>query len=160
MHNTESPAGASVAVTRCAVPRPALLLGGAGLIPVIGLSTWILVLPDSNPPLTALIGYCATILAFLGGAEWGLAAPQGGTQGVLWRRFSLSVMPSLLGWLALLLQSRPAIAVLLSGFVWTVVYDHRLGSVGDAPEWYPRLRWPLSLVMIACLTAVLSILEH
>jgi hypothetical protein len=87
--------------TETAIPRPALLLGWAGVIPfaAFAFATALeLRLPGLRPE-PILLAYAAAILSFMGGAQWGLAigeAPVGG------QRLAVSVIPALLAWTALL----------------------------------------------------------
>jgi hypothetical protein len=84
------------------LPFPAFWLGLGGLIPVgacaagafIGPHTW------RGLALTALIGYGAVILAFLGAVHWGLAlaaTAEAETRHVR-TRLTLGVVPALIGW--------------------------------------------------------------
>jgi hypothetical protein len=87
--------------------RIAGVLGNLGLLPFFALAvaSW-LPLGDTGARLVllALVGYAAVILSFLGAVHWGLAllSPQL-DKTALWNTLGWGVLPSLLGWLALLL---------------------------------------------------------
>ncbi len=57
-----------------AIPRPALLLGWAGVIPFAALSAALLagLEPIGDIALRGLPAYAAVILGFMGGVQWGL----------------------------------------------------------------------------------------
>ena len=83
------------------IPRPAMLLGAAGLLPSLAM-----------PPLLAAGGtaaafalqagpaYGALIASFIGGAWWGLAANRA-EGAALTRWLAASVLPMLAAWVAL-----------------------------------------------------------
>ena len=132
------------------IPLPALVLGLAGLIPFIasaaalwlGDSVWRF---DSG---TALIAYGAVILSFLGGIRWGVEItqrPQRPATGAL----LFSVLPSLLAWGALLVQSLInlplAVVTLIVGFVLQFLSDRRAARSNILPLWFGKLRLILSV---------------
>src|SRR5579872_4190612 len=93
------------------LPATALAIGLAGLVPFIGLGIAALATPDpvaTQRWLLALVGYGALVLAFLGGVHWGFVLhPQlpadlpADARGDA-TRLGLGVLPSLIGWAALL----------------------------------------------------------
>ncbi len=128
-----------------AIPRPALWLGLAGLIPFVALAalSW---LPGSHTDwvVPLLTGYGVVILSFMGGCRWGLAAAGFG-QGQGTRLFALSVTPALYAWIVALLPDAQAQALLAVGLLALLAADLHLTKTGGAPDWWPSLRWPLSL---------------
>ena len=86
------------------VPRNALILGLAGLMPFVAAALCVLILEPWAHPMVRFAAqvYAVVILSFLGGVHWGLAMAAGpaGTQGP---RLFWSVMPSLIAWPALFL---------------------------------------------------------
>jgi len=136
------------------VPSAAAWLGGLGVLPFVGLS---LATAFSNDDFKAqlsfaLLAYGAVILSFLGGIHWGLAI--GGvaqTDNVLLRRITLSIVPSLVAWAALLTPFRSGFAVLAAAFIAMLLVDIRASRKQEAPAWYPNLRWPLSCAAVAAL---------
>jgi hypothetical protein len=138
------------------LPRGAIRLGWAGVLPFVGLALaawW----PDArDPAMRAFLAYGALILSFLGGARWGRAMAAGAGTG----QFAASVIPSLWGWLAwLLLPPVPALCLLAGGFALVAWWDGR-GDAIAAPGSFRRLRRGLSLAVLAChalaLAAMLS----
>ena len=108
----------------------------------------------ARPAIFALAAYGAVILSFLGGIRWGLALLSGEavpTERQLFVRLLLSVLPSLLGWMALLVSPITSLLVLAAGFGAVLALDIQAARSGDAPHWYPRLRVPLSLMVIGSL---------
>ena len=136
------------------VPSAAAWLGGLGIIPFAGLSLATLFATGGLKAqlLFALMAYGAIILSFLGGIHWGLAigaVPQ--TDNSLLRRIALSILPSLVAWVALLTSSSMGVLVLAAAFVAMLVVDIRASRMHEAPAWYPKLRWPLSCGAVAAL---------
>ena len=131
------------------IPVAAQRLGFSGLLPFFGSA----VCAFSSDPvihefsLRALAGYGAIILSFLGGVRWGLAmavlAPD-----KLAIPLSLSILPSILGWAALLLPATSGLHLLAACFLALLLADLKLPA---APIWYRNLRLPLSIGAIAAL---------
>ena len=130
-------------------------LGGLGGLPFVALAlaTHLAGEPWRGLGVHALAAYGATILSFLGGVHWGLAIashrqdPQLKLAGWL----VLSVIPSLLGWAALLLPMQAGLTVQATSFAMMLVVDLRATRIGRAPAWYPTLRIPLTCVVVASL---------
>ena len=155
-------------VTKKRLPVLAVVLGVLGLIPFLGCTIGIILFPSDVPApnlVRAIIAYGAVILAFLGGVHWGLAldpaptmvAP--GQAAIDNRRLALGVLPSLIGWAALLVSvastSLIAIVLLILGFVGTTLVEQRAHRSGALPGSYMALRWVLSAVALLCLVVVL-----
>jgi hypothetical protein len=144
-----------------AIPRAALILGMAGLIPfgVLGVVTRFgpslgLDRLVSITALNGLIVYATCILSFMGGAQWGLAMTRPDAS---WRAYGVAVMPALI---AAFLHLAGAIGVLgpnavLVGFAVTFTalfaYDVWTINRGEAPAWYAPIRLGLTIVVVACL---------
>lgn len=153
-------------MNRTTLPPFAVVLGVAGIIPFLVCSVTVLALRDPDAAgrvLVALIGYGATILAFLGGVHWGFAlptpdapAPRQAQQ----MRLGLGVLPSLAGWLALVLPLVAAaelgLALLAVAFVGLVAVEARATERGFLSRPYMWLRWGLSAAVVTCLLAVLA----
>ncbi len=141
------------------LPASAILIGLLGLIPFLGCAAATLWLPGDKGQsyLSALIAYGAVILSFLGAVHWGLVigatAPRVGGM-----RLTLGVVPSLVGWLALLLGgavgSGAALLLLIGGFAATIYGEQRAARAGLVPPGYMRLRWGLSVTVILTLSLV------
>lgn len=141
-----------------AVPTPALVLGAAGVLPFVflTLATWVGFEPFGRPPTSVQALYALAILSFMGAIHWGLAMarPVGSaTWGYL-----LSVVPALVGWFALaFLPMRSALWVMAATFGLLLLYDLRAVRLGVAPAWYPALRVPLTVVVVASLAVTASL---
>ena len=150
------------------LPIVAVVLGVAGLLPFLGCTIGILLFPGEVPVprlVMALIDYGAVILAFLGGVHWGFALePAPGLveptrPSTDRKRLALGVIPSLIGWAALLipLVSSPlvAVALLVVGFAVTTMVEQQAQRRGAVPAAYMALRWVLTAVVLICLVTVL-----
>ncbi len=136
-----------------AIPRPALILGWAGVIPfallttavVLDITLWAL------DPRWGLRAYGACILSFLGGVQWGLLLPR--NEGGLspFPRYLFSILPSLVGFLCLLIPNLPGLIGLLIGFIGLLAYDVSTMRHGLAPRWYASLRVQLTVAVVLLL---------
>ncbi len=123
-----------------AIPKSALVLGLAGAIPFVAFAAaralgWPTL--AGFPVTTALLGYGAVILSFLGGIRWGSALnePDGVRQGL---QLTLSVVPSLVAWAALLMPPERGLVILLFGVIAQGVSDAGLARTGQYPAWFGR----------------------
>jgi hypothetical protein len=136
------------------IPAPAVVLGAAGLIPFLLLTgAWLTgnVLP-STVARGALIAYSIAILSFMGAVHWGLA--MNATPGDQpWRRYFVSVIPALAATATAFVEGGLQFVWLAVCFLGLLVYDLFAVRRGEAPRWYPRIRWPLTLTVCACLGA-------
>ena len=134
-------------------------LGYGGLLPFV-VSAFAVWADSSNSSLWryALVAYGAVILSFVGALHWGFAMSQ--SDMTMHQRtycFVWSVVPALMAWLALLMTSKYAIAMLVAGFLTHFWQDRRLVQVANLPGWYLPLRMRLTLVAcIALLSGYLS----
>ncbi|MBW4023966.1 MAG: DUF3429 domain-containing protein [Proteobacteria bacterium] len=147
-----------------------LLLGFLGLIPFLVCAylacAWRE--PADARAMLALIAYGSVILSFLGGVHWGFAlaeppaslaglAPASTRQDPAHRpRIGLGVLPSLTGWVALLiavLAPAPVIAlcVLIAGFLATNIAEQSAYRRGWVSGRYLWLRWVLTVIVVALL---------
>ena len=153
MEGPEPSLGAGPRASLRDVPRPALVLGVAGLIPFLAgiAGVWALGYPAYILALNLTMAYAAVILAFLGAVHWGLALAQGAAGN--WRRLAPSVLPALAGWFALILPNAFGLLLLAVGFAAVFLVDRTAVAAGRAPGWYKALRKPLTLVVLASLAA-------
>lgn len=139
------------------VPAIAAWLGGLGAVPFVALAVAMLGLDGLTRAFVvqALLGYGAVILSFLGGIHWGMAiAPRATPAGAgLARRLAWSVVPSLVGWAALLVPPVTGLFALAAAFAAMLGIDLQATKLGAAPAWYPVLRVPLTLAVVAALVA-------
>nr|WP_314443546.1 DUF3429 domain-containing protein [uncultured Sphingomonas sp.] len=132
------------------VPRPALLLGLAGLLPPLALTAGALLdLGLFAPSMPGFVlTYAAVILSFIGGTWWGFASRQ---QRPGWGLLGISVVPSLAGWAAIFsFQPPTALFALTVALVATLALDAVLVRRRLAPGWWMKLRVPLSLGLALC----------
>ena len=145
------------------LPKFAIALGLAGLLPFIAASLGALAFQGdwADRSLLALLAYGATILAFLGGVHWGLALLDEQAERVQRLRYGLGVLPSLIGWGALLVTfiglPRTGLLLMLAGFIATTAVEARAARRGLMPQPYMWLRWALSGGVVVCLATVLLV---
>lgn len=140
------------------IPRPALWLGLAGLLPSITALVVMLALPGMRElAASAGLGYGAVIASFVGGSWWGLAAGRASPEAMPCY-LGLAVMPGLLAWLAVLVPPMTGFGVLALLFAVLPPTDRRLLHEGVSPLWWLALRWPLSLAMAALQAAMALVL--
>jgi hypothetical protein len=146
------------------IPRSALLLGLAGLIPFLwgaltvlspaaanwGISTFG---PRFIGPYVQLF-YGAIILSFMSGVLWGFAAKPGGRGATM--GYALSVIPAL--WAFLMTGSGPVSAGinLMVGFVGLLALDWHFWRNGMAPAWWMQLRILLTGIVIISFIPVIG----
>ena len=138
------------------VPRPALVLGGLGLIPFLAgaIGAW-----ASGPELAGVaiplqFFYAAAVASFLGAVHWGLAIADPGRR-ALGLRLGWSVVPALIAWPLTALELEPlqmGLGLLLL-FPITMAADLAAAKRGWTPAWYPTLRLPLTIVATLCIAA-------
>ncbi|WP_051645060.1 DUF3429 domain-containing protein [Labrenzia sp. DG1229] len=135
------------------VPSPGKWLGGAGVVPFLACALLALLGPQPGASWAAqvLVCYGAVILSFLGGIQWGLATGSADPTDVLTRRLGLSVVPSLVGWGALLLPVFWGLLLLVGAFALVFFLDLQATRRGEAPTWFPRLRAPLRIAVMVSL---------
>lgn len=142
-------------------PSPwARLLSYAGVIPFVGpaAALW-MVRPEDWPILVAaLLGYGATIVSFLGAIHWGLVMRQAAVQpppALLW-----GVMPSLLGWVALLLDGKKGL-LLIAALLWAcLMVDRKLYSRYHLQAWLPMRLWLTLVSSSSCLAAAVALSQQ
>lgn len=95
-----------------------------------------------------LSAYAACALSFLGAVHWGLAMRE---QPVPAARLAVSILPVLVGFVALAIGGRAGLSVMAAGFLGALAYDIYGARRDFVPAWYPRLRWPLTGIALVCL---------
>ena len=151
------------------LPSLAFALGLVGLVPFIVCGVAALKVqtePAATSWLHALIGYGAVVLAFWGGAQWGnlLATAHPPADGSNMRegsRLTLTVAPPLIGWVALLVVTLPlyevALAILIVGYIATLVAEMHWRRQGLLPAASLWLRWGLTVVVVVVLVTTLAL---
>ncbi len=136
------------------VPPAAFILGFLGAVPFVGLAGLaFLAAPMGVWAATALLAYGAIILSFMGGVHWGWAMAADEPD---FTRLGTSVLPSLLGWGGFLLGGTAGLVVIALGFAALLWLDLEAVKAGRAAAWYRRLRWPLTLIVVASLLVAAS----
>ena len=123
------------------------LLGYAGLIPFVVQSAFLSIFPDSiykDIFIFSLLAYGVTIVSFLGAIHWGLTMQQNTPN---WFLLVWGVIPSLLGWISLLLGSVNGLLILAATLWLCFVVDYRI---------YPKFGLQHWMCMRFILTAVAS----
>ncbi len=95
----------------------------------------------------AFSGYSATILAFLGGIRWGIGMVSRAHRR---RVLTLSALPSLAGWILLLVPSPWVFAGFAAAFALQGEWDMRATRRRELPDWFGRLRLVLTGVVVLC----------
>jgi hypothetical protein len=139
------------------IPRSALLLGLAGLIPFVAAAAVITLRPTYpmggiDLPLAGygqmvMHAYGRVILAFMAGVLWGFAAKGGAG---LWA-YAASVAPALWVFFTSFLPDRQEPMTLAIGFAVLLALDWAFARAGLTPPWWMRLRSILTAVVLACL---------
>lgn len=142
------------------IPRAALLLGLAGLLP-FGWNLGTLLSPALAQTALDWLGprfvgpyvglaYGTVILSFMAGVLWGFAV-----RAKSWVYYALSVTPAL--WAFFFVGGGPEQATLwlISGFAGLLALDWVFWQAGLAPAWWMRLRLILSAVVLASLALAL-----
>jgi hypothetical protein len=141
------------------MPTIVLPLSLLGLVPLIVFACGAVghIPETAERMLVALIDYAALVLAFAGGVHWGLALEPGTTRPSL--RFGAGVLPMLVAWVALVLAQliapTVALAVLILGYLATVLTEHRAAQRQLVPARYVWSRWGFSVVAVVMMAMVL-----
>jgi hypothetical protein len=137
-----------------AAPLPALVFGLAGLIPFMGLPLLAFEASagERQMALAALLGYGAVIVSFVGALQWAYAVRDLATGYSAWRRYGLSVLPALLGWLSLQMSVGSGLRLQAGVFVLVLLLERTwLLAAVVLPEWFSALRLLLTLLAASCL---------
>jgi hypothetical protein len=120
--------------------RSAWILALLGLVPLYAAAAALWLAPPNlaGPALLALLAYAAAVLAFLGGARWGLevARPEGPRPAPL----ALSVLPALAACGLLVGSFRLSAAWQLGGFLAAFLLQGAWDAASAGPPWHRRLR--------------------
>ena len=129
----------------------AAALGYGGLIPfaagVVALAAGV---PSQELAAFHLVAYGAVILSFIGAVHWGVALGlANGGSGLLIG----SVVPSLIGWVSLLLPAAAGMPLQVLCFAALYAYERKTLWPSAFPAWYRKLRTHLTLA-VATMMAV------
>ncbi|OJJ49436.1 hypothetical protein ASPZODRAFT_60380 [Penicilliopsis zonata CBS 506.65] len=158
------------------VPKEALFLGMAGVVPYLAtsLETCYLAYEVNRAQLLGdglifsgqsaelmlhmlepvQVGYGAVILSFLGAIHWGLEwAGYGGKFG--YKRYAAGVIAPAVAWPTLLFPVEYALITQFLAFTFLYYNDARAAAAGRAPHWYGMYRFVLTFVVGASIVASL-----
>ena len=141
------------------MPTIVLPLSLLGLVPLIVFACGAVghIPETAERMLIALIDYAALTLTFAGGVHWGLALLPATLRPTL--RFSAGVVPMIVAWVALVLAQfiapSVALAVLIVGYLATILTEHRAGRRLLVPMRYVWIRWGFSVVAMVMMAMVL-----
>ncbi|MEF3048315.1 DUF3429 domain-containing protein [Pseudotabrizicola sp. L79] len=141
------------------IPKSALALGLAGLIPFVWGALSVL-----SPALAGFganqfgplftgtylsLTYGTVILSFMSGVLWGFATKAEDEDAAI--SYVLSVIPAL--WAFFMVNGDPADAAvnLAAGFAGLLLLDWHFWKQGTAPNWWLRMRAGLTAVVLICL---------
>lgn len=131
---------------------PARWLGYGGLIPFFALSLLTLIGSEavSGWANQALMAYGAVILSFVGALHWTRGLDAGNSSDAA-RLLSVSVIPALLAWTALLLPAHAGLLLLAAGFGLLYAYDRTAWRLSP---WFLSLRSHLTAGAVGSLMVV------
>ena len=142
------------------IPRSALILGLAGVLPFLwgaltllsdALASWGLANLGARfiGPYVQLY-YGAVILSFMSGVLWGFATKAEGARAAT--GYALSVIPAL--WAFFMTGGGPVSAGmnLIFGYLGLLVLDFAFWRWGLAPAWWMQLRILLTALVVICLS--------
>ena len=141
------------------MPTIATTLSLLGLLPLIVFAGGAVghIPETAERMLVALIDYAALTLAFAGGVHWGLALLPEAVRPSL--RFLAGVVPMIVAWMGLVLAQlvapSVALAVLILGYLATVLTEHRAAQRLLVPARYVWIRWTFSVVAVVAMAMVL-----
>lgn len=127
-------------------------LGYAGLIPFILLTfgCWVTDPAWLSAFIKGQLAYGVLILSFVGGVHWGAAMLAHLNAEQTRHALSWSVVPALAGWIATMIGGF-GFLVLILGFAGAYQVDKRLYAWYGTPEWFIRLRYRLTVVVVSAL---------
>jgi hypothetical protein len=142
------------------IPRPALFLGGLGLLPFLYGVGLILTAPGTLPTfglfessadggVHVLERFGAAILGFMGGCLWGFASAPNRMPTLL--LLGASAVPAFVAFVAIRPDATLSLIWLAFGFVVLQAIDVFFHRRGVAPAYWLSLRLPLTAAVIACL---------
>lgn len=141
------------------VPRSALWLGLAGVIPFVwGAASAMVpslaaasyeVLPPVFVGAVVLVTYGTVILSFMSGVLWGFATKATGREAAV--GYALSVLPALWAFIMVRDTSDTSVIWLAAGFAALLALDLSFARQGLAPAWWMRLRVLLTAIVLVCL---------
>jgi hypothetical protein len=147
--STAVPTAPGVPPLRERPPGWARALGAAGLIPFVAGALAVALADEAAraPAAQALAAYAAVIVSFLGGIHWGLAFARLAPPPAM---FAWGVLPSLVGWAALLLPPAAGLALLAAMIAVCYAVDHRVYPRLQVGHWLPLRRALSAVAALSC----------
>ncbi|KAL6301612.1 hypothetical protein BKA93DRAFT_751827 [Sparassis latifolia] len=158
------------------VPTPFMVLGLAGGLPYLGLSSATIYLAyqaglavtggigsmDPGVAITMLhqaldfqVTYGAVLLSFVGALHWGMEfSGYGGHKG--YARLLLGAAPVVFGWSTLALPPMEALIAQWVGYTAVWWADSKATAAGWAPRWFSQYRFYLSILVGTCIISSLA----
>ena len=141
------------------IPKPAFLLGWAGVIPFlwgvatvfhVGLSEWTIetIGPRFVGQYLHLL-YGTVILSFMSGVIWGFSTKAERKHAAV--GYTLSVIPALWAFFMVDNGSKDGTDDLIVGFLGLLLIDWYFWRLQLAPPWWIRLRFLLTCMVVLCL---------
>eukprot|EP00164_Ancoracysta_twista_P009358 GFYU01013841.1.p1 GENE.GFYU01013841.1~~GFYU01013841.1.p1 ORF type:complete len:302 (-),score=13.58 GFYU01013841.1:666-1571(-) len=128
------------------IPRPALVAGVVSVIPMVVCSVAPLALHYGYGPL--LIGsqlcYSASMLSCLSTVQFGALIAS--KEEISWSKVLLTAVSPTTAWVAMNVPPSYSVATLMLGYTAALVIDLEVVKTGLLPEWYARLRTPLTII--------------
>lgn len=134
-----------------------------GLVPFVlpALLVWVLGVgnPLSDPLIAMFRNYSVVILSFLGGIRWGhaLLHKEDEHSQVDLSSVFISVLPSLLAWATMFLDTTLALSILLLAFCAQGAWDSFSAQVKKFPDWFVPIRMVLTCVVALTHAAMILI---
>ena len=124
-----------------------------GFAPFVVMALWLYGIAPDHPwrqsTVTLLTGYAAVVLSFLGGIRWGLALL--GKSEERQGHMILSIVPPLIGWMALATPAPLVFVFLAVAFAAQGAWDSLTLPPGAAPAWFRHARFQLTILAVAAL---------
>ncbi len=147
------------------IPEPAAALGYLGALPFVVCATaiWLLDTEMRLQIINLVIALGTVLLAFMGGVRWGLAMRMG--DGPTFAALGISIAPAMLGGVVFLLTiiwpddltvMTGQLGLLIAAFLILLASDFQATRTGEAPDWYPGLRVPLTALVVASMVAAVA----
>lgn len=127
-------------------------LGYGGLIPFVALALAVWFWPaHQTQAASALQGYSATVVSFLGAIHWGLTMRD--TQGQNTGMLLWGVVPSLVAWVALLLPAGSGL-LLIAGLLWVCfAVDRVVYTRLSLRAWLPMRLLLTTIASVCCIAS-------
>lgn len=124
-------------------PLSAFWIGFGGLIPFVFPPLQSMVFGYSPMLASLQLAYGTAILSFVGGCQWGYLVPNKEMKS--WEKYAVSILPSLLATLSILLPKLVAFPLVIFGLIGTFFLDL---TTSNYPKWFLSLRGVLTNISV------------